>query len=37
MKLIADRDTNCVDGSEIIPRILPPKSKFESGETAFFP
>jgi len=22
-----------VDGSEIIPRILPPKPKFESGET----
>ena len=32
-KRIADRDPNSVDGSEIIPRILPPKPKFESGET----
>jgi hypothetical protein len=33
-KRIADRDPNSVDGSEIISRILPPKPKFESGETS---
>jgi hypothetical protein len=37
VKRIADRGANSMNGSEIIPRGLPPKPKFESGKTSLIP